>query len=175
MGDGHLVQLPDGALLFSYRHNPGRTTKTGQRHYSIRIAISHDAGQTWQPHSLVAESTLAPAHEPDALRGLWSSFLLLKRDGSLQCYYDDEDTPHQQGFFRHQWITMQTWDTNAQQWLNPVTVSRAHAPRRLSRDGMASVVELPSGRLLCVLESVQTSPPHPNCLRLVTSDDGGRT
>ena len=40
---------------------------------------------------------------------------------------------------------------------------------------MASVVELPSGRLLCVLESVQTSPPHANCIRLVSSDDGGRT
>ena len=57
----------------------------------------------------------------------------------------------------------------------PVTVSRAHEPQHLSRDGMASVVELPSGRLLCALESVHTDPPHANCLRLVTSDDGGRT
>jgi hypothetical protein len=175
LGDGHLVQLPDGAVLFSYRHNQPRTNGTGLRRYSIRTAISHDAGKTWQPHSVVAEAVLNPAKEPKALRGLWSSFLLRKRDGTLQCYYDDEDTPHRAGFFRHQWITMKTWDTNSQQWVNPVTVSRAYDRRHLSRDGMASVVELPSGRLLCVLESVHTSPPHANCIRLVSSDDGGRT
>lgn len=175
LGDGHLVQLPDGAVLFSYRHNQTRTNETGLRCYSIRTAISHDAGQTWQPHSVVAESVLEPAKEPEALRGLWSSFLLQKRDGTLQCYYDDENTPHRAEFFRHQWITMKTWDAHAQQWVNPVTVSRAHERQHLSRDGMASVVELPSGRLLCVLESVQTAPPHANCIRLVSSDDGGRT
>jgi len=109
------------------------------------------------------------------LRGLWSSFLLLKRDGTLQCYYDDEDTPHRAGFFRHQWVTMKTWDKTSQQWVNPVTVSRAHDRSHLSRDGMASVVELPSGQLLCALESVHTAPPHANCIRQVTSDDGGRT
>jgi hypothetical protein len=175
IGDGHLIQLPDGALLFSYRHNQHRAGTPSLCRYSIRTAISRDAGQSWQPRSVVAEAILDPVREPDALRGLWSSFLLLKRDGTLQCYYDDEDTPHRQGFFRHQWITMKTWDPNAQQWINPVTVSRAHNARELSRDGMASVVELPSGRLLCVLESVQTTRPHANCIRLVTSDDGGRT
>ena len=175
MGDGHLIQLPNGAVLFSYRCNQHRAGETTPRRYSIRTAISHDEGVTWQPHSVVAESALDPAREPEALRGLWSSFLLLKRDGTLQCYYDDEDTPHRAGFFRHQWVTLKTWDTNAQQWINPVTVSRAHDPRHLSRDGMASAIELPSGRLLCVLESVQTFRPHANCIRQVTSDDGGRT
>jgi hypothetical protein len=175
LGDGHLVQLPDGAILFSYRHNQTRTNETGLRRYSIRTVISHDAGQTWQPHSVVAESVLDPAREPEAIRGLWSSFLLQKRGGTLQCYYDDEDTPHRAGFFRHQWVTMKTWDAHAQQWVNPVTVSRAHQRQHLSRDGMASVVELPSGRLLCVLESVETDPPHANCIRLVSSEDGGRT
>jgi hypothetical protein len=175
LGDGHMVQLPDGAILFSYRYNQIRTDDTGLRRYSIRTAISPDAGQTWQPHTVVAESVLEPAKEPEALRGLWSSFLLQKHDGTLQCYYDDEDTPHRAGFFRHQWVTMKTWDAQAQQWVNPVTVSRAHQRQHLSRDGMASVVEMPSGRLLCVLESVQTDPPHANCIRLVSSEDGGQT
>ena len=175
MGDGHLIQLPDGALLFSYRFNQHRAGEMTPRHYSIRTATSGDAGETWQPHSVVAESVLDPAKEPEALRGLWSSFLLLKRDGTLQCYYDDEDTPHRAGFFRHQWITTKTWDTNAQQWVNPVTVSRAHDRRHLSRDGMPSVVELPCGRLVCVFESVLAARPHANCIRRVTSDDGGRT
>lgn len=175
MGDGHLVQLPDGAVLFSYRCNQHRAGETTLRHYSIRTAISRDGGVTWQPHSIVAESVHNPDSEPEALRGLWSSFLLRKRDGTLQCYYDDEDTPHRTEFFRNQWVTMKTWDANAQRWVNPVTVSRAHERQHLSRDGMASVVELPSGRLLCVFESVQTVRPHANCIRQVTSDDGGRT
>lgn len=109
------------------------------------------------------------------MRGLWSCFLLLRRDGTLQCYFDDEDTPHREGFFRHQWVTMKTWDPSGRDWHQPVTVSRAHGRDHLSRDGMATVVELPSGRLLCALESVQTYPPHANCIRMVTSDDGGRT
>ena len=143
--------------------------------YSIRTAISQDAGKTWRAHSVVTQSSLDPGAEPDALRGLWSCFLLLRRDGTLQCYYDDENTPHREGFFRHQWVSMKTWDPNARSWISPVTVSRAHERGDLSRDGMASVVELPSGRLLCALESVQTHPPHPNCIRMVSSDDGGRT
>jgi len=175
IGDGHLLQLADGAVLFSYRYNHTQTNELGLRHYSIRAAISFDAGRTWHPHSVVAESQHDPAAEPEALRGLWSSFLLLRHDGALQCYYDDEDTPHRAGFFRHQWVTMKTWDASCRQWVSPVTVSRAHNPRHLSRDGMPSVVELPSGRLLCVLESVGTAAPHANCIRQVTSDDGGRT
>jgi hypothetical protein len=175
VGDGHLLQLPDGALLFAYRHNQHERRRSGQSQYAIKGAISHDAGKTWAAHSVVAQSALDPAAEPDALRGLWSCFLLQRRDGTLQCYYDDEDTPHRQGFFRHQWVTMKTWDPKARAWQKPVTVSRAHDRGDLSRDGMASVVELPSGRLLCAVESVQTYRPHANCIRRVTSDDGGRT
>jgi hypothetical protein len=175
IGDGHLLELPDGAALFGYRHNGRGGVGTGSRQYSIRTAISQDAGKTWQAHSVVAQSSHDAAAEPEALRGLWSCFLLLRRDGALQCYYDDEDTPHREGFFRHQWVTMKTWHPNARRWQEPLTVSRAHARDHLSRDGMASVVELPSGRLLCAFESVQTYPPHANCIRMVTSDDGGRT
>ena len=175
LGDGHLLALPTGEVLYSYRHNRLQTNAAGRRTYSIRVAVSRDAGQTWQPHSVVAQSTHDPVREPEALRGLWSSFLLRLRDGTLHCYYDDEDTPHRRGFFRHQWLTRKTWDAAAHRWRRPVTVSRALNARHLSRDGMPSVVELPSGRLLCVMESVQTAPPHANCLRAVTSDNGGRT
>jgi hypothetical protein len=175
LGDGHLVWLREGVLLFSYRHNHPTGEPSGRCRYSIRVAASHDAGKTWRSHSVVARSARRSATEPRALRGLWSSFLLQKQDGVLQCYYDDEDTPHRRGFLRHQWVTMKTWDPDSRVWSRPVTVSRAHDPKFLSRDGMASVVELPSGRLVCAIESVQTLPPHANCIRMVTSDDGGRT
>ncbi len=175
LGDGDLLALPDGSIWYSYRDNSLREDPAGDRHYTIRIAVSHDAGQTWSPHSLVAESKRNVTDEPKALRGLWSSFLLRKHDGTIQCYFDDEDTPHREGFSRHQWITMKTWDEAAKSWVNPVTVARAHDPAHLSRDGMPGVAELPSGKLLCVFESVLTPKPHANCLRMVTSDDGGKT
>lgn len=175
LGDGHLLQLPDGNIWCSYRHARTRPGVAGEREYFIRIARSGDAGRTWQPHSVVAESIHDFQKSPDALRGLWATFLLRTRNRELQCYYDDEDTPHREGFFRHQWITMKTWDAKAAAWKNPVPVARAHDPKHLSRDGMPSVVELGRGELLCVFESVQVTPPHANCLRMVTSDDNGKS
>lgn len=175
VGDGHLFQLPSGDVLFSYRHNRLGETPADKREYSIRIAVSRDGGEAWEGHSTVATSSHDPVEEPQALRGLWSSFLFLAEDGKLHCVYDDEDTPHREGFSRHQWLTMRTWDETAREWLNPVTVSRAHHPEHLSRDGMPSVVRLPSGRLLCAFETVQVEPPHANLVRYTTSDDGGKT
>jgi hypothetical protein len=175
VGDGHLLQLPTGEVLFSYRHNLLGEEEKDPRNYSIRVSISRDGGRNWRPHSTVATSSHDPRREPDALRGLWSSFLLLTDKGELQCYYDDEETPHREGFLRHQWLTMRTWDAESKQWVNPVTVSRAHNPAHLSRDGMPSILQLASGRLLCAFESVQTAPPHANLIRFTTSDDGGKT
>lgn len=174
VGDGHLLQLPNGEVLFSYRHNLLGQGQQGKREYSIRVAVSRNGGKTWKPHSIVATSAHDPTVEPNALRGLWSSFLLLTRDGALHCVYDDEDLPHRQGFLRHQWLTMKTWDDEAGAWVNPVTVSRAHNPSHLSREGMPSIVELPSGRLICAFETVQPKPPHANVICTTTSDDGGK-
>lgn len=175
LGDGHLIQLPDGDILYSYRHNKYGESNDTPRDYSIRVMRGAANGKTWTPHSTVAVSRFIPGEDPGAKRGLWSSFLLHRSDGTLQCYYDDEDTPHRNGFRRHQWLTMKTWEPETRRWIEPVTVSRAHNPNHLSRDGMPTVVELPSGRLLCAYESVQVSPPHANCVRKVISDDGGRS
>ncbi len=175
VGDGHLLQLPSGDLLYSYRDNLLGESAESKREYAIRVAVSQDRGRTWEPHSTVASSALDPVKEPRALRGLWSSFLFLTKDGRLHCVYDDEDTPHREGFRRHQWLTMKTWNERTGGWDHPVTVSRARDSDLLSRDGMPSVVELPSGRLICAFETVQTSPPHANLIRYTTSDDGGKT
>lgn len=163
IGDGHMVQLRNGDLLYSYRRNLGR-----QHRYRLEVAASSDNGATWKPHSEVARAE-------GEFRGLWSTFLLQKSDGTIQCYYDDEDTPGKVGFHRHQWLTMKTWAPKSKQWIAPVTVSRAHAPEHLSRDGMCTVVELSKNRLLCAFETVQTYPPHRGVLMSVTSDDGGKT
>ncbi len=168
LGDGAFVQLSNGDILFSYRHNKYINLPATKRTYRIEMAISKDKGQSWQFHSTVMNCG-------GSNRGLWSSFLLEKDDGTLQCYYDDEYTPSQQGFDGHQWAQMKTWDPESLQWVNPVTVSRAHNPVHLSRDGMCSVVELSKNKLLCALESVQTSFPYRGLIRYVTSNDGGKT
>jgi hypothetical protein len=170
LGDGHLVQIKSGEVLYSFRQNSARVATNGMQTYSIRIAASRDGGRSWQPHSVVAESE---AH-PVSTCGLWSSFLLARRDGTLLCFYDDEATPDREGFHRHQWLMAKTWHPGHQAWERPVAVSRAEG-RLLSRDGMASVLELKSGRLLAALESAQTDKPHANLIRFVTSDDGGAT
>jgi len=167
MGDGHIIQLRNGDILYSYRHNVA-WGPAENRSYRLEVAISKDGGRHWRHHSEVAESL-------GCEYGLWSTFLLEKRDGTLQCYYDDERTPADNGLPRHQWLTMKTWDPKSGQWTNPVTVSRAHNPEHLSRDGMPTVVEVAKNKLLCTLETVQVAPPHRGLLMSVTSEDGGKS
>jgi len=173
LGDCHLLRLRDGRLWCSYRRNRYRGAAAAAPSYAIEIAESRDDGRTWRKHSIVAEARHAA--QPEHSRGLWSSFVLERRDGALQCYFDDEDTPARDGFPSHQWLVMKTWEAAAGQWSGPVVVSRAHDPAHLSRDGMPSIVELDNGQLFVVFESVQVSRPHANLIRCVTSDDGGKT
>lgn len=162
MGDGDLKQLPDGQVLYSFRHN--RRDKREGKEWNIKILQTKDDGRTWTFHSTVSSHTNSDA-------GLWSSFLFQRQDGVLQCYYDDEYTPSLTGFPGHQWATMKTWDGT--RWVNPVTVSRAKDPAKLSRDGMCSVCQISESDLICVVESVQTEAPFRGCLRMITSSDGG--
>ena len=170
LGDGHLLRLRDGRLWCSLRRN-----KVPQN-YAIEIADSIDGGATWKQHSVVETSQVKAdaAQPPRDSRGLWASFLFQRSDGVIQCYYDDEQTPSEQGRRRHQWVVMRTWDSAQGAWVHPVVVSRTPGDE-LSRDGMPSVVELPGGRLLATVESVQTRRPHANLIRSVISDDGGAT
>ncbi|HSV73852.1 MAG TPA: sialidase family protein [Chthonomonadales bacterium] len=172
IGDGCFLELRDGTLLHAYRDNRLHGRHAAAPTYAIRVAASTDGGRTWRPHSTVEESRPVG---PGPSRGLWSSFLIETRSGALQCYYDDEYTPNAEGFRGHQWLRMRTWDPRDRAWVRPVTVSRAHRPEHLSRDGMATVIEVARGHLLCVFESVQTFAPHANVVRWVESRDGGRS
>lgn len=167
IGDGHLVMLRNGDVLYSYRQNHCHGIPVRDKLFSIKVAISRDGGKTWWHHS-----TVTAAKGTDF--GLWSSFLLEKQDGELQCYYDDEHSPSLADLPRNQWITMKTWNPTKLAWENPITVSRATG-MTLSRDGMCSVVEVSAGRLVCVCEGVQETPPHHGCLWSVESKDGGKT
>lgn len=195
IGDGNLVWGGEGQVLYCYRQNHTSGPHAAAPDYSIRIAESISGGILWHPHSTVIEvrpAANAQRQTPNAShaaanaqrltpnassrsRGLWAPHLFLTSDGILQCYYDDEYAPYQAGFRGHQWVRMKTWNPWKRIWEHPVTVSRAHDTALLSRDGMASVVEIRPGRLLCALESVQTFPPHAGVIRYVTSNDGGAT
>jgi hypothetical protein len=166
IGDGHLLEAARGHVLYSYRDN--RTGGSSEPTYAIRVAESRDSGRTWRSHSTVTECA-------GARGGLWSSFLIRTRSGKLHCLVDDERTPWEAGYTGHQWLTMRTWDARKRSWVHPVTVSRAHNPAHLSRDGMGTMVELPDGKLLCVFETVDTAPPHAGVIMAVTSSDGGAT
>ncbi len=168
LGDAHFLATRAGEVLCSYRRNHHRGRPEASRDFRIEVAVSRDGGRSWASHSVVAEAS-GSGH------GLWASHLFERSDGALQCYYDDEVTPAREGLPGHQWVMMCTWDGATGRWVQPVVVSRAHDRAALSRDGMPSVVELPGGRLLCCLESVQAQAPHAGLVRLVASDDGGRT
>ena len=171
IGDGHLIELRDRSLLYSYRKNLHGAAVTNGLRYEIRVAVSRDGGLSWTAHSTVT----AVHAEKGEVRGLWSSALHQRKDGALLCFYDDEDAAWQAGFKRHQWLMMKQWDDKRATWSAPVIVSRAKDSKNLSRDGMPSVVELPDSTLLCALESVMTEKPHVNVVRLVRSTDGGKS
>ena len=168
IGDGNFVQLANGTVLHTYRHNHHAGLAPAQRSFAVEVAISRDRGATWQHHSPVMRGG-------GTEHGLWAPALFVTRAGVVQCYYDDEITPARAGLPGHQWAMMKAWDSQASQWSGPAVVSRARDPKHLSRDGMCSVVEMPSGRLICALESCSTTEPISAVIRFVMSDDGGRS
>ena len=156
LGDGNAVRLRDGRLLATYRRNHA------PKDYAIEVAESRDGGRSWIKQGTV-ETSLAPG------RGLWAPYLFVTDAGEVQCFYDDEATPAAKGLPGHQWITMRRWRKGA--WQGPTVVARE--PQGLSRDGMATVVSLGKGRLLCVVEAVRADEPHAGVLRAFRSADDG--
>lgn len=173
-GDGALLQTHGGELLYAYRHNRDTGDRRDAPYYSIRVRASDNGGFTWRDHSIVEEVSVDQLGDGDQ-RGLWGPFLFQTSEGDIQCYYDDENRPHNEGFRRHQWIVMETWSEKNGCWEDPVTVARPYNRRELSRDGMPSVAEL-DGRLICFFEGVESigDNRYRSVLRSVFSDDGGR-
>ena len=162
IGDGCLCVVGK-EIWFSYRDNQLRANT-----FSIKVAHSVDGGNSWSSHSTVATSA-------GARQGLWASHLVDIGDGKVLCTYDDETSPWKT-HPGHQWLTGVVWNPNARTWSEPRTVSRAHNPEHLSRDGMPSVVRLGKAQgspLGCALETVTTTPEHASQIMFVTSNDNG--
>lgn len=173
MGDGHMIQLADGRLLYVYRFNRTAGAFERNRDYQIRAAVSADAGKTWNEHSTVAFTTGGAAGAPGkSHHGLWAPSLLQLADGSILCFYDDEDIAHRNGLPWSQWIVARRWSDTKAAWSEPIVVTRNE---RDCRDGMPSAVQLPAGRIVVTFEAPELPAPDSVILRSVHSDDNGET
>ncbi|WP_145076474.1 sialidase family protein [Poriferisphaera corsica] len=170
LGDGHLIELQDGVLLFSYRYNLYRGVYQHERSYRIAVSASRDEGRTWSDHSIVAESNIG---DSQVQAGLWASFLYEDTKGNVFCLYDDEEWPNRIGFKRHQWVTMKKLNRSKKTWGRPRIVGRASNKKELSRDGMPSAVSWENGEVLVVFESVDPNRPHANVINATRSYNGG--
>ena len=152
-----LFELPDGVVLLAYR-------AIGKRDdgFYTSLRISAGDGETFAPHSVVAEYT-----EPDGgFRGVWEPCLGML-EGELTCFYANDSTlvtPMQN-------IESKRW--NGEAWVDRTVIcdGRMHD----SRDGMPVWTELGNGGYALVIEAThlrREAERHPFVICLLTSADG---
>ncbi len=174
-GDCSMLVSSDGLIYCSFRVNKYNYPSKGNSLHEIRISVSSDGGKTWSSLPPVASHTAhMTGYNENEIRGLWSQYLFETSEGEIQCYYDDENVCWKAGHQGHQWWMMKTLDKQSNEWSEAVTVSRTIG-NLIARDGMGAVVETSGGTLVAVFESVRTTAPYRGCIRVVTSDDHGKT
>jgi hypothetical protein len=139
--------------------------------YSITICRSDNNGGSW-----VYDSTVIAGKS----KFVGAPFLFKANNGDLQCYYDSEQLATDSGHDGFQYIAMQGRNGTSGDWTKYGTVvaSREANVATISRDGMATVVDLGNNRLMCVtegIESVSTGGANANVVRSIQSFDGGKT
>jgi hypothetical protein len=133
LGNGFLLQLPNGTILCAYRHHDGAGAA---RTFRLQLAASHDLGASW---ALAATITSGPV-------GVWEPFLFrAAADGpqAVRVFYSAELTNGGE-----QDIVAQASADGGASWAAPF--GRLHTP--FSRNGMPGVAELPDASLLLVCE-----------------------
>lgn len=164
-GDPTMLHIPGTHTIFcAFREFSG-----GQ--WRITVTRSDNDGDGW-----VYDSTVVGPVSPF----VGAPFLFQRQNGDLQIYYDSELLASQNGKGGHQWIAMQGRHGTGGAWdaYGVVAASRALEPNALSRDGMATVVQLGGDRLMIVTEGVepfQTGGSFANEIHAIESWDGGRT
>lgn len=177
-GDPVLLAVPNSDIvLAAFRERwtglPG--SPDGQDSFSIVLCRSDDNGFTWAFDSMIT----GPFHGTPGVPDHFVGAPFLRYDsGILEVYYDNEPLPNQRWETRHhQWITMLKRDALSKNtaWPQTPTVVSKTAGDALSRDGMASVVDIGNNQLMMVTESVSLIPPHPNVVSALFSWNGGAT
>ena len=137
LGNGVLLQLPNGTLLCAYRHHDGAPPN---RTFRIQLASSHDFGGTWAFAATIAAGPL----------GVWEPFLYLARAGdagALRVAYSAE-LPAGAGGRVEQDVVFQGSADGGGSW--GAITARVHTGG--SRNGMPGVALLPDGSQLAVFE-----------------------
>ncbi|MFY0576858.1 sialidase family protein [Cystobacter fuscus] len=116
--------------------------------FRVTVTRSDNDGDGW-----VYDSTVVGP----VSRFVGAPFLFQRANGDLQVYYDSEPLAEQGGYSGHQWIAMQGRAGTTGPWTayGVVTVSRDKRAGALSREGMATVVQLGGDRLMAVVEGVE--------------------
>ena len=165
-GDIMMLAIPNTNKVFcAFREQ----NSAGQ--FSVTICRSDNNGFDW-----VYDSTIIGGQS----LFVGAPWLFLANNGDLQCYYDSEPLASYSGAIGSQWIAMQGRNGLTGDWTKYgiVEASRDSDTSKLCRDGMASVIDLGSNRIMVVTEGVEDSPfggAYANVVRAIQSFDGGKT
>jgi hypothetical protein len=161
-GDGSFLSDGGREVYCAFRAHEGKE-------WRVIVCRSKDGGVTWAEDSVVARTSSG--------RFLGAPCLWFSRNGDIQCYYDDEETPAKARHPGSQWISMASRPrrANGKAWRASVVASRPLDAKRLSRDGMATVCNLDNREMMLVCEGVDPDKPVVNCLFSILSHDNGKT
>ena len=160
LGNGFLLQLPNGTLLCAYRHHDGAPPN---RTFRIQLASSHDLGASWAFAATIAAGAL----------GVWEPFLFLARAGdagALRAAYSAE-LPAGAGGRVEQDVVFQGSADGGGSW--GAITARVHTGG--SRNGMPGVALLPDGSQLAVFEGFWGGAWGAFTVNSARSFDGGET
>ena len=146
--DGHLLQRAAVRSSTVRRNKTAASPRCGRRFPSggVKPRCRPDMGGP----STVERWTLIVAHPPHADSGR----VFCLRKPTIPCSVTSTTTHVPHASPGHHWLRMKTW-TRPHPRGSSRLPSAGPSIRTISRDGMASVIELPGSRLLCTLETVE--------------------
>lgn len=153
--NANFIELDNGEIWLAYRAN----VLNGEEYYSsIRINVSKDGGETWEPHSIVAEeSGTGGVYEPQI------GFI----DKEIAVFYAN-DSLNVVKNNRQQNIEFKVW--NGKTWSEKIIAS--DGTKTYSRDGMPVWCELDDHTYAMVIESTSLHPSYEFIIQMKTSPDG---
>jgi hypothetical protein len=153
--NANFIELDNGDIWLAYRAN----VLNGEEYYSsIRINVSKDGGETWEPHSIVEEERgTGGVYEPQ-IGYIGKEIAVFYANDSLNVVKTN----------RQQNIELKVW--NGESWSEKIIAS--NGTKTYSRDGMPVWCELDDGTYAMVIESTSLFPSYEFIIQMKTSPDG---
>lgn len=156
-------QLENGDVLAAYRAN---LQKRDGYYSSLRAAVSHDGGQSFQPYALIAEEFASA--ELNQFGGIYEP-LFIEIQGKVAVFYANDCssavTAHMEQNIEYRFLDEETKSFGEKHIASDGTVTH-------SRDGMPGVEIFSDGSYGLVIEATNRHPVNPFILRYKTSPDG---